>query len=137
MNVFTNFRSFLRDDHCTTGLCIITQLADTPTYARTIHHLSMHPPSILLIPASASNRAKNAAFTSASRGSKRAKTLTHIDGDTEEGSSADASQNHNQSVLVHILEQLYGLQAQPFPRRHWNYEEGELACRMNILYANR
>ncbi|CBQ71546.1 related to meiosis-specific MutS homolog [Sporisorium reilianum SRZ2] len=107
-----------------TGLCVITQLVDTPTYARTIHHLSMHPPRILLVPASPSKRGKAAGSNSTSRSSKKAKTHTRNDGDTEAGSSAGASQAHNQSVLVRILEQLYGVEAQPFPRSHWDHEEG-------------
>lgn len=117
----------LYGDCFTKGLCVITQLADTPTYARTIHHLSMHPPSILLVPASASYRAKHTASASMSRSGKRAKTLFRNDGDTDRGSWADASQNNNQSVLVRILEQLFSLEAHPFPRRHWDHEEGETA----------
>lgn len=107
------------------GLCTITQLADTPTYVRTIHHLSMHPPSILLIPSSTSGRGNRTTFSSASRSSKRAKTNITGEDDADPGSHADTLQKDRASVLVRTIEQLYDIEVRPFPRKHWNYFEGE------------
>ncbi|EST07013.2 DNA mismatch repair protein MutS, core [Kalmanozyma brasiliensis GHG001] len=107
-----------------TGLCVITQLADTPTYVRTVQHMSMYPPSILLVPASGSSRSgKHGSFTSTTR-SKRAKTHDGNDGETNGDRSEEQLQRGQQSVLISTLEQIYGIQAQPFNRKHWNYQEG-------------
>uniref|UniRef100_V5EUZ0 DNA mismatch repair proteins mutS family domain-containing protein n=1 Tax=Kalmanozyma brasiliensis (strain GHG001) TaxID=1365824 RepID=V5EUZ0_KALBG len=110
-----------------TGLCVITQLADTPTYVRTVQHMSMYPPSILLVPASGSSRSgKHGSFTSTTR-SKRAKTHDGNDGETNGDRSEEQLQRGQQSVLISTLEQIYGIQAQPFNRKHWNYQEGKHA----------
>lgn len=113
--------------YCTKGLCIITQLADTPTYVRTIHHLAMYPPNMLLVPASGSGRGQNASFSSAPRSSKRGKTSNDGGSDTDAESYANRSKRDSISLLVRTIEQLYDIEARPFPRRHWNYYEGEHA----------
>ncbi|SPO31922.1 related to meiosis-specific MutS homolog [Ustilago trichophora] len=104
-----------------TGLCVITQFADTPTYVRTIHHLSMYPPGILLVPATGKESFKSTTSASASRATKRFRKSN------DQGtSSADdsASQTSSKSILTRCLEELFGIEAQSFPRRHWNYQEG-------------
>nr|CDI56827.1 related to meiosis-specific homolog [Melanopsichium pennsylvanicum 4] len=103
-----------------TGLCVITQFADTPTYVRTIHHLSMYPTSILLVPASGTSPLKSLAYASDSRKSKRARL-----GISQDSDSADtSSRKDSTSVLIRCLEELFEIQAWPFPRKHWNYLEG-------------
>ncbi|SPO31807.1 related to meiosis-specific MutS homolog [Ustilago trichophora] len=104
-----------------TGLCVITQFADTPTYVRTIHHLSMYPPSTLLVPATGRESFKSTTSSSASRVPKRFRKS-----DDQGTSSVDdtASQTSSKSILIRCLEELFGIEAQSFPRRHWNYQEG-------------
>lgn len=115
------------------GLCTITQLADAPTYVRTIHHLSMYPPSILLIPFSGSGRGSFPALGTEPRSSKRFKTNRNGTTDSDDESHTGGPVNSNKSVLVRSIEQLYDIEAKPFPRKHWNYVEGELdAHRVDI-----
>nr|XP_031863403.1 uncharacterized protein CI109_001278 [Kwoniella shandongensis]KAA5530475.1 hypothetical protein CI109_001278 [Kwoniella shandongensis] len=33
-----------------TGHAVVTQVADTPSYSKTLHHLHLHPPQMLLVP---------------------------------------------------------------------------------------
>ena len=92
----------------------------------------MYPPSILLIPASGKEGEKGAASMSAWRTSKRPK-IRHSEG--SESVYDTTAEPKSTSVLVRCLEELFGLQAYGFARRHWNYLEGKLhfvssACRV-------
>lgn len=75
----------------------------------------MHPPSILLVPATAFSASNNSA--SSARGAKRSKT-SRTDGETGSGSDG--------SMLVQYLEELFDLQVSPVPRRLWNHQDGKL-----------
>lgn len=86
----------------------------------------MYPPNILLVPDSSTPRNKYGSFSVTSQ-SKRARTNRGDDGQTNEHSSAEASQKSGQSVLVRTLEQIYDIGAQGYPRKHWNYLEGKRA----------
>ncbi|KAN0062620.1 MutS protein msh4 [Thecaphora frezii] len=91
----------------TTGRCVLTQFADTPTYVKTIHHLSLHPPSVILVPESA----VRAPLGSGTKTTRRAKAKH----------AADAGE---ESVLVKCLEDVFDLKVVPLPRNRWNHEEG-------------
>lgn len=86
----------------------------------------MHPPSILLVPDSnmQGNKFGSSSVTSQS---KRARTTGGNDGGINEHRPAEALNKSKQSVLVRILEQIYGIEAQGYPRKHWNYVEGKQA----------
>ncbi|KAN0060765.1 MutS protein msh4 [Thecaphora frezii] len=92
----------------TTGRCLLTQFADTPTYVKTIHHLSLHPPSVILVPGSA----VRAPLGSGTKTARRAKAK-HV---------ADAGE---ESVLVRCLEDIFDFKVFPLPRNRWNHEECE------------
>lgn len=86
----------------------------------------MYPPSILLVPASGRNRGKNLSFAFKPKGAKRVRTDIFDDNDTDD-ESEDAALNNKKSLLIRSLEQTYGIEAQPFLRRHWDHQEGECA----------
>lgn len=99
--------------------------------------MSMYPPSILLVPASGSSRSgKYGSFTSTTR-SKRTKTDDGNDSETNGDGSDEHLKRGQQSVLISTLEQLYDIQAQPFSRKHWNYQEGKHASPNLIRVRNR
>ncbi|SYW77502.1 related to meiosis-specific MutS homolog [Ustilago bromivora] len=104
-----------------TGLCVITQIADTPTYVRTIQHISMYPPSILLVPASGQPAWKNTMSGLTSQSSKRRRAQDDGDDEDEQG---EQTQRTSTSMLIKCLEEICGIQASPYLRRHWNYHEG-------------
>ncbi|KAJ1018588.1 hypothetical protein NDA16_004870 [Ustilago loliicola] len=107
-----------------TGLCVITQFADTPTYVRTIHHINMYPPSVLLVPASGQSGWKSAMSDFTSRSSKRQRMQDEEDeSDSDEGSAAKQTQRTSTSMLIKCLEEICGIQASPYLRKHWNYHE--------------
>ncbi|UTT88404.1 hypothetical protein NDA17_000743 [Ustilago hordei] len=104
-----------------TGLCVITQIADTPTYVRTIHHISIYPPSILLVPASGQPAWKNTMSGLTSQSSKRRRAQDDVDDENEQ---REQTQRTSTSMLIKCLEEICGIQASPYLRRHWNYHEG-------------
>lgn len=101
---------------------MITQIADTPTYVRTIHHISMYPPSILLVPASGQTAWKNTMSGLTSQSSKRRRVQDDVDDVDEQG---EQTQRTSTSMLIKCLEEICGIQASPYLRRHWNYHEGK------------
>ncbi|SPO41792.1 related to meiosis-specific MutS homolog [Pseudozyma flocculosa] len=92
-----------------TGRCILTQFADTQTYVKAIHHLSLHPPSAILVP-------ESAVRTPLRKGSKATRSADPV-------RAADPVATE-ESVLVKCLEDIFELSVTPLPRRHWNHEEG-------------
>lgn len=120
----------------TTGLCVVTQFADTPTYVRTIHHLSMYPPSVLLYPGNPTEGWKNSNSFGGPWLNKRRKVSR--EGEGESNDAADASSRSHVSILIRCVENLFDIQARPFPRRHWNYQEGKHAssARMRLSVAH-
>jgi len=115
------------------GLCVITQFADTPTYVRAIHHFSMYPLSVLLVPASGSAIWKANASASASRTTKRPKIWDDDQSESIPDETTNTVQKSGASILIRCLEDLHGIQAQPFHRKHWNYQEGKHASFANNL----
>ncbi|PWZ00351.1 hypothetical protein BCV70DRAFT_159928 [Testicularia cyperi] len=105
-----------------TGLCVVTQIADSSTYVHTIHHLSMHPPRILLVPASAFSVSHGDSSASASRVNKRVKRMQTQDLSTE--TEMDRGKEAGGSMLIRCLEELFDIQATPYHRKHWNHVEG-------------
>lgn len=109
-------------------MCIITQFADTPTYVRTIHHINMYPPSILLVPASGQSNWKGTMSGFTSKSSKRQRTQEEEDeGESIEDSAARNTQRTSTSMLIKCLEEMCGIEASPYLRKHWNYHEGQYA----------
>lgn len=82
------------------------QFGDTPTYVKTIHHLSLHPPVTILVPA----------------GSVSSVDLLNF---YDAGSGARSSAASSNSVLVSCLEDTFDLKVTPLKRIHWNDSEGK------------
>ena len=106
------------------GLCIITQFADTPTYVRTIHHMSMYPPNMLLVPASGFSSWKSNFSGSDSRANKRPR-VRQDETDSNQDTAPNNEQRAGTSILIRCLEELLEIKASPFHRKHWNYQEGK------------
>ncbi|GAC97371.1 DNA mismatch repair protein [Pseudozyma hubeiensis SY62] len=72
------------------------------------------------------------------RSSKRPKTYGDGSADSDGGSHAGGLGKSNKSVLIRSIEQLYDIEAKPFPRKHWNYVEdlnAKASTRAAILVA--
>ncbi|KDN43308.1 hypothetical protein K437DRAFT_257515 [Tilletiaria anomala UBC 951] len=85
-----------------TGVCVLTQLTDTPTYSKTIQHLRLHPPCRILVPTSTAT---------ASLFFQRPDQSTQYAG-------------NNKSALVTALEDAFAMQVTPLARKYWKHEEG-------------
>ncbi|GAK68468.1 uncharacterized protein PAN0_105d6726, partial [Moesziomyces antarcticus] len=107
-----------------TGMCVITQFADTPTYVRTIHHMSLYPPSVLLVPASGVAFRTGPSSASSSRASKRIKIRDQGASEPDLEDAPTSDYRNGTSVLIRCLEELFDIQASPIPRRSWDYQEG-------------
>ncbi|PWN51862.1 hypothetical protein IE53DRAFT_327721 [Violaceomyces palustris] len=80
-----------------TGDCVVSQFPDTQTYVKTIHHLTVHPPSAILM---------------VSR-----RSLHH-------STSAAHPETDANSILAKCLEEVFEVPITMLERRYWNHEEG-------------
>lgn len=79
-----------------------TKLADCQTYVKTLHHISLHNPALVLVPDT---------------------SLSHAD------ASAPVSGKYasNTSLLVQcIQDEFVGIPVEPVLRKYWNEEAGKL-----------
>ncbi|KAI3486744.1 hypothetical protein L1887_49694 [Cichorium endivia] len=106
------------------GIASLERDTDTPTYVRTIHHMSLYPPSVLLVPASGVVTRNGPSSASTSRASKRIKIRDQGASEPDFEDAPTSDYRNGTSVLIRCLEELFDIQASPIPRRSWDYQEG-------------
>ncbi|KAF9453355.1 hypothetical protein P691DRAFT_771528 [Macrolepiota fuliginosa MF-IS2] len=100
-----------------TGLCILVQITDCPTYVKTLHQLHLHPPVVVLVPDTFLSL-QDPAYVNASGGAIAGRA---VGGGRKSGTNRGAASGAATSLLVeHAREEFPEVVVEPVGRKYWN-----------------